>query len=271
MPHRSQHHRAHRPQGHRRRSLERGAIVAAAAALLVVALVASGCGPQPTAVCSGRPADFVLIPSTSKTDDETSVAMTPEVSKEVIRRVAESCGRVTVGIQNGRPEANLVLHSTTLIPEDQTAYNTRAKTKKLVEKGDEFVHAELIGPLDQTAATGGSPFFSTLIKVGEEMTAHNWEPGMIVLVGDGLVVERPPGGGKMIRFGIEQVPNRTVESFVPMLKSLRGSCVVLVGAGADSKLPDDRLRASQKMFGQTLEAAGVGFVSTRSPDLPEGC
>jgi hypothetical protein len=243
----------------------------AIAVLLTLALVATGCGPEPTAICSGHPGDFVLIPSTSETDDETSVAITPQVSKEVVRRAAKSCGRVTVGIQDGRPEANLVLHTTTLIPPDKTAFNTDRKTEELTQEGVEFVKTELIEPLDRTPATGGSPFLSTLVKVGEEMTNHGWAPGTIVLVGDGLVVERPPSGGQMIRFGAETVPAGVVETFVPLLKPLHGSCVMLIGAGAGSKMSDDRLRTSQELFAQTLRAAGVGFVASRSPDLPEEC
>jgi hypothetical protein len=264
---------------HSRRSPERphqearkgAAVVVIAALFVTTAIVVGGCGPSPTAVCSGTPANLILVPSTSKTDDETSIAMTPKVSKEVVRRAAESCGTIRVGIQNGRPEADLVLQSTTLVPEDKTAFNTEAKTKALIEKGDEFVQAELLRPLEHLPATGGSPFLSTLVKVGEEMTGHGWKHATIVLVGDGLVVERPPDGGKMIRFGVEPVAKETVEAFVPLLRPLRGSCVILAGAGAGSKLTDGRLRESQKVFGRILEAAGVEFVSTRSPDLPRSC
>lgn len=245
---------------------------AIAAIALLSALAATGCDhQQQEAVCSGHPKHVVLVPSTSVTDYDVSVAMAPAVSRQVVRQVAESCGRVTVGIQDGRPEANLELRSRTLIPDARKAYNPGAKTDELVGEGNEFVSANLIGPLEETEPSGGSPFFSTMAKIGEELAAHEWGQGMIVLVGDGLVVERPPGGGKMIRFGVEPVPEKALAAFVPPLKSLKGSCVVLVGAGATSKLPDDRLRASQRLLGKTLEKAGVGFVSTRSPDLPAAC
>jgi hypothetical protein len=271
MPQRSKPHRVRRLAGQRHPRTRYLSTPAAVVALLALSLLAVGCGPSATAVCSGRPGDFVLIPSTSQTDDKTSVAMAPEVSRQVVRRAAESCGRLTVGIQDDHPEADLVLHSIILTPPDATAFNTEKKVEKLAEKGDEFVEAKLLAPLDQTPATDGSPFLSTLAKVGAEMTAHGWAPGTIVLLGDGLVVERPPGGGEMVHFGLEPVPGGVVEAFVPELKSLHGSCVILVGAGAGSSMSDDRLRASQEEFAETLKAAGVEFVASRSPNLPDGC
>jgi hypothetical protein len=238
---------------------------------LLAALAATGCGQEQEVVCQGQPEHLVLVPSTSKTDYDVSVEMTPEVSKQVVRRVAASCGRITVGIQNGRPEANLELHSKALISEDKKAYNAGAKTDQLVEHGEEFAQANLIEPLNATEPTGGSPFLSTMVKIGKEMGAHNSPQGIVVLVGDGLVVERPPEGGQLIRFGAEPVSPEDLAPFIPLLKSLQDSCVVLVGAGATSKLPDHRIRTSQQLLGETLEGAGVGFVATRSPDVPAGC
>lgn len=256
-----------------RKSSSRGKrrAIAVAVALLATALVTGGCGQEKEEVCSGKPEHLIVVPSTSETDYDVSVAITPDVSRQAVRRVAASCGRLTVGIQDGRPEANLALRSTTLVPKDKTAFNPGAKTDVLVEEGDEFVDTNLIAPLSASPATGGSPFLSTLGKIGEELVAHDWEQGTIVLVGDGLVVERPPGGGAMIRFGAEPVSAEAVAPFVPLLKRLHGSCVILVGAGATSKLPDGRIRTSQELLGETLERAGVGFVATRSPDLPGDC
>jgi hypothetical protein len=247
---------------------------AIAAGLLLTALAAVGCGGQTeTAVCPGSPEHIVLVPSTSETDYDVSVEMTPAVSEQVVRRVAESCGRLTVGIQDGRPAANLVLHSRTLVPDagDKEAYNPGAETDDLIEEGTEFAEEKLIDPLEATEATGGSPFFSTLIKIGEEEDAQHWPPATIVLVGDGLVVQRPPEGGEFIRFGVDPVSPQTLAAFVPLLRSIEGSCVLLVGAGATSKLPEQHLRASHQLLAETIEQAGADFTSTRSPEVPEDC
>lgn len=242
-----------------------------AGALLLAALTANGCGPTETAVCSGSPEHIVLVPSTSKTDDDVSLEMTPEVSQQVVRRVAESCGRLTVGIQDGRPAANLVLHSRTLVPEDQEKFTPDSETDDLVEKGTEFVKTNLLDPLEEAGATGGSPFFSTLIKIGEEEATQGWPKATIVLIGDGLVVQRSPEGGEMIRFGVDPVPPQAQATFIRLLKSIEGSCVLLVGAGATSKLPEQRLRTSQQLLAETIEKAGAKFAPTRSPELPAGC
>jgi hypothetical protein len=244
---------------------------ALAAGLFLAMLAIVGCGQEEKTVCSGSPEHVVLVPSTSETDYDVSVEMTPAVAKQVVRRVAESCGRITVGIQDGRPAANLVLHSRTLVPDDRQAYNPDAKTDALVDEGVEFVQANLIDPLEETAATGGSPFFSTLAKIGEEEAAQHWQKGTIVLVGDGLVVQRPPEGGEMVRFGVDSVPEQTLAAFAAQLKSIEGSCVLLMGAGATSKLPEQQLLDSQELLAETIEQAGASFTSTRSPELPSGC
>jgi hypothetical protein len=246
---------------------------AIAAIALLAALAVAGCGQEEVAVCPPRSEHIVLVPSTSETDYDVSLEMTPEVSRQVVRRVAASCGRITVGIQDGRPGANLELQSKRLTSKEQgeKAYNPGAKTDELVEDGDEFVQASLIDPLGETEPTGGSPFLTTMVKVGEEIDAQGWDQGTVVLVGDGLVVERPPGDGKAISFGTEPVSAADLAPYVPLLKSLRGSCVVLIGAGATSKLSADSIRASHQLLGETLEKAGVDFVATRSPELPARC
>jgi hypothetical protein len=245
--------------------------IGCAAGLLLLLFAAVGCSQERKEVCAGSHKHIVLVPSTSETDYDVSVAMTPGVSAQAVRRVAESCGRITVGIQDGRPAANLVLHSKTLVPDEEEAYSPGAKTDELVKEGKEFIEANLTGPLDATEATGGSPFVSTMIKIGEEEDAQHWPKDMIVLVGDGLVVQRPLEGGEMLRFGLEPVPKQALDAFSTQLKSIEGSCVILIGAGATSKLSEQRLRASQQLLADTVEQAGASFVATRSPELPEGC
>jgi hypothetical protein len=256
---------------HQKNKPARWQLIGCAAGLLLMLSALAGCSEEKKEVCSDPSEHIVLVPSTSKTDYDVSVAMAPAVSEQVVRRVAESCGRITVGIQDGRPAANLVLHSRTLTPDEKEAYNPGAKTDELVEEGKEFVKADLTAPLDATEATGGSPFLSTMIKIGEEEGAQQWPKGTIVLIGDGLVVQRPLEGGEMLSFGLEPIPKQALNAFATQLKSIEGSCVILIGAGATSKLPEQRLRASRQLLADTVEQAGAEFVATRSPELPEGC
>jgi hypothetical protein len=245
-----------------------GGITAVAVA---VPLAIAGCGPQQQLVCSGKPEHTVLVPSTSVSDYNVSLELTPAVAKQVVGRVARSCGRLTVGIQDSRPDANLELHSVKLTPEWQKAYNPKSVTRQLVEKGQAYVQERLLDPLKATKATGGSPFFAAMAKIGQELKAHAWGPATVILVGDGLVVEQSPNGKQMIRFGHKVVARDAVSRFIPLLKDLKGSCVMLIGAGANSKLPGESIRASQQILGETVEKAEIGFVATRSPDLPPRC
>jgi hypothetical protein len=250
--------------------------LAAAAATLVAAaavLASSGCGPDEKVVCSGPPEHYVLVPSISQTDYDVSLEMTPTVAQEVVDRVARSCGRVTVGIQDGRPEANLELQSTTLTPEakDEKVFDLDSEIDDLSKQGRSWVDSHLIVPLNETEARNGSPFLTALAKIGDELAAHQWQTGTIVLVGDGLVVERRPSGEGKVRFGQQPVTEEEEEEFVPLLRSLHGSCVMLIGAGATSELPANMLRASQKAMDEILDDAEVDFVASRSSELPPGC
>ena len=248
------------------------AVATATLIAVATALVTSGCADEKV-VCSGPREHYVLVPSISKTDHDVSVEITPQVAQEVVDRVAGSCGRLTVGIQDGRPEANLELQSTTLTPEpkDEKLFDPETEIDDLGREGRVWVQEHLITPLNETEARDGSPFLSALAKIGDELSVHRWPRGTIVLVGDGLVVERRPGGQGMVRFGQEPIPPEVEAEFVPLLRSLHGSCVMLVGAGATSKLPASRLRASQEAMSNILDDAEVDFVATRSPELPPGC
>jgi hypothetical protein len=241
---------------------------------VAVVLVSSGCAAdEEKVVCSGPHEHYVLVPSISKTDYDVSLEMTPLVAREVVDRAARSCGRVTVGIQDGRPEANLELQSTTLTPEpkDEEVFDLENEIEDLAREGRSWVQEHLLVPLNESEAKDGSPFLSALAKIGDELAAHRWQRGTIALVGDGLVVERRPSGQGKVRFGQEPITQEVKDEFVPLLRSLHGSCVMLVGAGATSKLPANMLRASQKALGEILDDAEVDFVATRSPELPPGC
>lgn len=236
-------------------------VVAAATALLAFA-------PSKSDICSGTPERLVLVPSTSISDLKYDRHLTPGVAEQVVERAAESCGSVTVGIQNNRTAADLELVTMELEPAKQQAYNSNPSIRMMVEQGEQFVDENLLRPLGQVPGTPASPFFAGLAKIGEEIEVHKLAPATIVIVGDGIAFESLPSGKGRVDFTDREMDPELLREFDPMLKPLRGSTVILVGAGADSRLPDEVIRRSQAMLRDTIERAGARFVATRSSDLP---
>jgi hypothetical protein len=172
------------------------------------------------------------------------------------------------------PERDLELYSVRFVPREAHAYNPTPIRRELDDRGRTFAKAKLLARLERTGATAGSPFFTTFAKIGRELTRHRWGSATVISVGDGLVVDRSPDGRSLVRLDRGPLPTgETLREFVPMLKSLRGSCVILIGQGAtDSAGPrPERIRAAEQLLGKTLNRANVGFVSTRSRQLPPRC
>lgn len=239
--------------------------------VVLASLAVAGCRKE-TAVC-GKEKHLVVVPSTSKTDYDVSLLLTPGVADQAVARVAGSCGLLTVGILDGRPDANLELIAKELKPkqDELKVFDPDDVTDDLVADGDKFVRSELIAPLKARGDNGGSPFLAGLAKIGDEVENHGWPMPTVVLVGDGLVVEPSPDDGEMINFGIEEVDPERLRAFVPMLRQLDGACVILVGAGATSDIPGERIRASQDALEKVLGEAGAEFVAVRSRDVPASC
>jgi hypothetical protein len=242
-------------------------------ALAALSLAATACGPQQHAVCEGKPEHVIVVPSTSESEYETSLELAPGVVRQAVERVASSCGRLTVGIMTNNPERDLELRSTELVPSTTRAYNTQPIRRELVERGQELARTRLLAPLERSEPTKGSPFLRTYAKIGREVRAHRWGRATVISIGDGLVVERSPGTNSLIRFDRGAAPDGVLNEFMQILETLRGSCVILVGQGAtDGSGPSpERIRAAERLLGKTLNQAGVGFVATRSRDLPPGC
>jgi hypothetical protein len=249
----------------------RASTAVAVASLLAMSGLLSGCSPTKEEVCPKVAEHVMLVPSTSVSDLDTSRSLSPDVAKQAVARSADTCGRLTVGLQNNKTEADLELQHIDLVPKRKQAFNRTPVIRKLVKQGETFASDKLLDPLGKVSATGGSPFLGALAKTAAELDAHGGAPATVILLGDGIDVEPTPSGGGVIDFRRAVVPRERLDEFVPLLKGLEGSCVMLVGAGAASNLPGERIRAAQRMLGQTLEKAGVGFVATRSRDLPTTC
>jgi len=244
--------------------------VATLAVAIASAVLAAGCGPSTEAVCQGPRESLVVVAFTSTSDLATSRATGGRVVKQVAGRVARSCGDLWVGVVDNLPESALVLHRIQLRSKQKTVPNRHPFVLRLEHRGIGFAKVNLLDPLAHAAPTSGSPFLGAAAKVGQELAAHNAGPVTLVIIGDGIVVEQAPSG-TMVDFRNEGVPQQRLDEFVPLLKGLKGSCVMLVGQGIKSRLPAQRVRAARTMLGSTFEKAGVGFVPTSSPDLPAGC
>jgi hypothetical protein len=241
------------------------------AGALVLSGLVSGCGPKQEAVCPPVSQHVVLVASTSVSDLDTSRSLAPSVARQAVARAANTCGRLTVGLQNDQTEADLELQFVDLVPERKQAFNRKPLIRKLVKRGERFTRDNLLDPLSTVPATGGSPFLGALAKIAAELEAHGGAPATVILLGDGIDIEPAPRSDGTIDFRSASVRPERLDEFVPLLKGLEGSCVMLSAAGAGSNLPDERIRAAQRMLSQTLGKAGVGFVATRSRDLPRSC
>lgn len=237
---------------------------------LALTLLIASCGPAKEAVCEGDQERLLLVPSTSESDLAIDRELAPTVAEQVVSRAANSCGSVTVGTQNNRATADMALQTVQLTPDKDEAFNRNPEVAKLEREGNDFVDQKLLQPLAEMSATKGSPFFASLTKIGDEMDVHGLAPATVVLVGDGIAVEKSPSG-KTIDFSDPESAAGALREFVPLLRNLKGSCVILVGAGAGSGLSDQDLRTAQDLMGRTLGSAGAGFVATRSPDIPDSC
>lgn len=238
--------------------------------LALAACLLAACGPKQAAVCPDKPQHYVLIPSTSSSDLETSRALAHDVAGQVVARGADSCGRITVGLQTPRVESDLELRSKSLTPARSTAFNRKPVIRPLIKRGTKFVDSALLQPLAKIAPSSGSPFLGALAKVSAELRAHGTGPATVILLGDGIDIERSPSGAR-VDFRRSSVSHEPLDEFVPLLSGLKGSCVLLVGEGAASRLPGQTLRNARRLLGDTLRKAGVGFAATRSRDLPPGC
>jgi hypothetical protein len=239
------------------------------AGVVAFAIVLAGCGSGTEEVCVDKE-NVALLAATSVSDIEVSQEVTAEVSVQAVERAANGCGVLTVGIFNNTPQADLVVHPEPLVPTIKEAGNRKPVIDKLVDMGTTHVHDKLLAPLAEAQKTKGSPFFGALVKLGHELELHDSLPATIVLVGDLVEIERAPDG-RMVDFRHPEVAQTRVDVFVPDLKTLKGSCVIVVAAGAASDLPEETIAAGQELFGATLRKAGVGFAATRSPTLPPGC
>jgi hypothetical protein len=251
-------------------SRRRAALAAGAIVLGAIALVAAGCEEEEL-VCLEQRAHVALIASTSKTDYDLSVELAPEVARGVMRHVARSCGELLVGIQDGRPDSNLELVPKRFKPRLEKAFGPESVREDLFEEGNEFVESELLRPLREAKPIGGSPFFATIAKTRREADARGWPPVTIVLIGDGFVVERAPESRRMVLFGQESVSDDTLAEFTSLLGDLNGSCVMVVGFGADTQLRGHRIRETERLLREAVEMAGATFVATRSRDVSPEC
>lgn len=238
-----------------------GVITAAVAGLMA-------CGGEMRPVCEGEPARYVVVPMTSKSDLAASQRLNGPVTEQVIERVVRTCGSISVAVAGPRSEAQVVLRTMPAVPDHTEAYNPKPVRRKMTKRIDAFVRKHLTSPLSRTFPTATSPFFGVASKVAAELSVRGLTDTTLVLIGDGIVVESAPSGA-LIDFRRADVPPALLREFRPLLKGL--DCVMLVGLGAGSNLPSQRVRAAGTMLKRTFESAGATFVATSSPELPDDC
>lgn len=239
----------------------------------IAAVLLTGCGAvEKKQVCSGQPEHVVVVAATSISDLELSQRFTPAVSKQAVERAATSCGSLSVGLLGGKhAEADLALETHQFTPSKTEVYgSTTPILEPLKQDGGDFVERELLKPLRQAEALEGSPFLNGLARIAAELKTRHVTKAAIVIVGDGVVVERGQDG-RLISFGDDTPDHKAVNAFAPLYGPLKNGCVILAGSGAEAKLSDEQLRTARRLLGGVLEEAGAQFVATRGDDIPWGC
>lgn len=250
-------------------------IAATALALLAGAgsvAACNGCGPMRQEVCAPSAQHVAVVASTSLSDLAVSREMAPAVVEQATERAVTSCGSIAVGLLGGRhAEADLQLHTLALTPaKTQTFGNPKPILDPLRQDARELTDRELIAPLKQAQAVSGSPFLNGLARVAAELKVHKTKGATVVLIGDGIAVEQAPGGNK-IDFAAANVDAGAVDEFAALLRPLRGSCVILVGSGAEANLTDAQVRRARALLTGVVSKAGAKLAITRDSRIPWGC
>lgn len=241
-------------------------LFAVAAALIAFA---GGGGDEP--VCKGTPQRIVVVPFTTVSDVAVSKQLAPAVASQAVQRAAESCGLLATGIADARVQSDLALRTVDMTPTTTSAPNRKPHIRKLVKTGSAFIQNKLLVDLDGSSGTPGSPFLGALSKLAEELDARDWSGGTtIVLIGDGIAVEEAPSGAS-IDFRRRKIDRRAVSEYAELFEPLAGSCVMLIGTGAESNLDPETLRRANQYLGRVLKSVDAGFVAVRSSDLPTDC
>lgn len=252
----------------------RAAVVAAVIAVGAVAL--SGCDSTEP-VCHGTAQTDVLLVSTGQSDLAVDRAMTPQVAREAVARAANSCGRLLVGLADGRPEADLTLQAMRFVPRERAAYNRTPEVTHMIANGTTFVQKHLLQPLKAATPSPGGAFLGALVAAGNELHVDGIRKANIIFVGNAIEDEPAPRGSETVDFSISGSSEASTRltagaaSFEPLLRDLAGSCVMFIGAGANTSLTGGQILNDQSLLQETLAVAHVGFAATRSPDIPPTC
>lgn len=249
-------------------NIRRAAVVLTAGAMAIGGL--GGCGDEER-VCVGDKENMFVIGFSSTSDLTTAQALAPQVADVAAARAAHSCGLVGAAVATNRVESDLVVHTEDLEPARTTAPNRKPHVRRMLRDAESFYEEKLLTPLKKATPTNGSPFLGALAKLGSEVEAQGYAGGEVIgLVGDGIAVEESPSG-KAIDFRQRQVDQEALGEFVPLLKPLAGSCVALLGAGAESNAESEILRRSRQHLKGLLRKAAISFVATRTAQLPARC
>jgi hypothetical protein len=140
----------------------------------------------------------------------------------------------------------------------------------MLEEGRGFVAEQLLEPLGSAEAVEGSPYLNGLAQIATEMEAHRIQRASILLIGDGLAVEQDLNG-RQLNLYARHVDEDAVLAFASLYGPLKGSCVILLGSGADADVSDGQHRSTRRLLDEVLTKADARFVSTLSSDVPWDC
>jgi hypothetical protein len=195
----------------------------------------------------------------------------PVVAREVASRAANACATLSAAVAGAHPEGDLVLTSEELKPAATTAPNRDPWISQLQQKADVWLTRQFVRPLRTAVAEPGSPVLTTIVAIATQLRAAGDRHNTIIEITDGFAEEKAPDGGIIDFERRDPGLAAHLRSFVPGLRALKGGCVILVGAGAHTRLGLRHVEKVRNEIGSVLHAAGVHFAWTRSLTLPTHC
>lgn len=161
--------------------------------------------------------------------------------------------------------------STELKPAAKDAPNRTPWISELQQRAETWLTRHFVKPLRVAVTEPGSPVITNIVAIAMQLQAASVHRSTIIEITDGFAEETAPDGG-IINFDRHDPALMThLRSFIPDLRTLKGGCVVLVGAGAHTQLGLHHVDEVREDIRDMLHAAGVRLVWTRSLSLPDQC
>jgi hypothetical protein len=219
-------------------------------------------GQGSATVCEGERRHIGIVVMRSQSDLALARAVTPAIVAQAEDLALRSCGSLSIGIAADQPEAT-EMHLITMVPAKLHAHDAGPIRKRMAKSATPQLDRFILDPVKTMTASPESPFLSVAARVREDLANRDIPMNLLVIVGDGVVVER--ANGIDARSGT--LPQGKLDAFVARLHDV--PCTVLVGAATHSGLHDRLLRRADKALQGVWQRAGSRLITTPAAQIPK--